>query len=136
MANGGWDGTKQEWKRAEAPLKFMDPELKRFARKHGLTLTKNAKEWPERSLAWETDVRCGIQIFLVDQAALTFNFWICAIQDRDDNRFWKQEYLRKEVQAVEIANSLGELLETGKRKLDHWSAQPAELEFAIKIQRW
>jgi hypothetical protein len=114
----------------------MDPELKRFIRKYRLKLTKNAKEWPSRSLSWGPDVRCGIQIFLVDQATLTFNFWLCAIQDRTDERFWKQEYLRKEVHAAEIAESLSELLETGKRKLDHWSAHPDELEFATKIMRW
>ena len=135
MANGGWDGTKAEWKRAEAPLKLMDRELKRFARTHGLTITKNVKEWPGRSITWGSDVRCGIQLFLVDPATGTYNFWICALQDRDDNRFWKQEYPRKEVQAPEIANDLTELLEYGKRKLDYWSAHPEEMEFATRIWR-
>ena len=136
MPNGGWHGTKKEWNEAEAPLKLMDRELKRFAREHGLKFSKNHKEWPSRSLTWGSDVRCGIQIFLVDPSKLSFNFWICAIQDRDGSRFWKQEYPRKEVPASEIADDLSELIEQAKRKLDGWSAHPKELEFATKIWGW
>ncbi len=133
MGNGGWYGTDEEWRRIEAPLKLLDPELDRFARKHGLTVTKNLKDWPERSLVWGIDVRCWIQVFLVDQSALTLNLWICASQDRDGSRFWKNETPRQEEQASEIAADLFDLLEAGKQKLDHWSAHPEVLEFATKL---
>src|SRR5918995_6000947 len=109
MANGGWHGTDEEWKRIEAPLKSFDVELGRFVSKHGLVVTKNPKDWPERSIVWGSDVRCLIQVFLVDQAELTLNFWICASQDRDGSRFWKNEMLRTEVQASELARDLSDL---------------------------
>jgi hypothetical protein len=135
MANGGWYGTDEEWERIEAPLKLLDPELDRFARKHGLTVTKNSKNSPERSLVWEAGVRCLIQVFLVDQSALSLNLWICASQDRDGSRFWKNETLSNGVQASELAGKLFDLLELGKRKLDYWSAYPEELHFATMLAR-
>jgi|HubBroStandDraft_3_1064219.scaffolds.fasta_scaffold342375_2 hypothetical protein len=133
MANGGWYGTDEEWKRIEAPLKLLDPELDRFARKHGLAVTKNFKNWPERSLHWDAEVRCLIQVFLVDESTLNLNLWICASQDRDGSRFWKKETLRNGVQASELAGELFELLEAGKRKLDCWDAHPEELQFATTL---
>jgi hypothetical protein len=75
-----------------------------------------------------------IQVFLVDQSALTLNLWICASQDRDGSRFWKNEMLRKEEQASQIAADLFSLLDDGKRKLDRWSAHPEMLEFATKLK--
>lgn len=136
MANGGWYGTAEEWNRIEAPLKALDPDLGSFAGKYGLNVTKNRKDWPERSLAWEADVRCLIQIYLVDESLLTLNLWICTSQDRNGSRFWKREMLRKEVQLPEMARDLLSALETGKRKLDLWSAHPEELEFATKLATW
>ncbi len=133
MANGGWYGTDEEWNRIEAPLKFLDPMLGSFADKNGLSLTKNFKDWPERSLVWGTDVRCLIQVFLVDQSKLTLNLWICASQDRSGNRYWKNETPLKEVQALEMGKALAELLEIGKQKLDHWAAHPERLEFVTKL---
>jgi hypothetical protein len=135
MANGGWYGTKEAWERMELPLKQLDPALDQFAHKYELRVRKNAKDWPERSLIWGTDVRCLMQVFLVDQAAQTLNLWICASQDRDGNRFWKNETPRKEVRATELAQDLLDLLEAGKHKLDQWSAHPEELEFATKLAR-
>jgi hypothetical protein len=136
MANGGWYGTAEEWSRIEAPLKALDPDLDRFAAKYGLNVTKNHKDWPGRSLAWEADVRCLIQIYLVDESLLTLNLWICASQDRNGNRYWKNEMLRKDVQLPEMARDLLPALETGKRKLDLWSAHADELEFATKLATW
>jgi hypothetical protein len=133
MANGGWYGTAEEWSRIEAPLKALDPDLDRFASKYGLNVIKNHKHWPERSLVWEDDVRCLMQIYLVDQSLLTLNLWICAFQDRNGNRYWKNEMLRQEVQLPTMARDLVPALETGKRKLGLWSAHPEELEFATKL---
>jgi hypothetical protein len=131
MANG-WHGTDEEWKRAEAPFRLLDPELGRFARIHGLTFEKNFKE-PNRSLVWGTDVRCLIQIFLANESDLALKLWICASQDRDGSRFWKQEMPRDRVQVSALAEELPALLEDGKRKLDRWAAHPEELELATKL---
>jgi hypothetical protein len=135
MTNSGRHGTDDEWNRIEAPVGLLDPELDRFASRHGLTLTKNLRDWPERSLTWGTGVRCLIQVFLADKGTLTLNFWICASQDRGGSRFWKNEMLRKKVQAAELARDLPTLLDEGKNKLDQWSARPEELELATTLGR-
>src|ERR1700722_9853481 len=96
MANGGWYGTKEEWNRIEAPLLEIDPIVSDFAEKFGLTVRKNNKDWPERSLVWGDGVHCLIQIYLVDQKLLTFNLWLCVSQDRENKRYWKQEFSIKE----------------------------------------
>jgi hypothetical protein len=133
MANG-WYGTDEEWKRIEAPLGLLDPELDRFAHIHGLTLERNFKE-PNRSLTWGAEVRCVIQIYLADESVPTLSFWICASQDRDGSRFWKHERLRDGMQASALAGELSALLEDGKRKLDYWAAHPEELQFATVLAR-
>src|SRR4051812_48849403 len=117
MGNGGWHGTTEAWDRLEAPFNLLDPELGRFARKHGLALTRNHKDWPERSLGWGNDVRCLLQVFLLNESALTLKLWICASQDRDGARYCKNETLHEGI-ASELAPELPKLLELGKRKLD------------------
>jgi hypothetical protein len=133
MENDGWSGTNEEWQRIEAPLKLLDPALDRFARKYGLPVTKNLKDWPERSLVWETDVRCLMQVYLIDKSALTLKLWICASLDRNGSRFWKHETPRDGIQASDLAGELFELLEAGKQKLDYWSAHPEELQFSTAL---
>ena len=133
MANGGWHDTDEEWRRVEAPLIRLDPYLDQFAHKYGLSFTKNHKNQPERSIAWGDNVRCLIQIYMVDQSAPAFNLWVCASQDREGSRFWKQETPCKEMQGPEMEAGLPDLLEEGKQKLDHWSLHPELLEFATKL---
>jgi hypothetical protein len=135
MANGGWYGTQEEWNRIEAPLELVDPELDQFARRYGLIITKNHKDWPERSIAWGGEIRCLLQIFLADETKLTWNLWLCASQDRSGKRYWKMEMPRREVPMAEIAKDISELLENGKRKLDEWSRQPETLELVTTLGR-
>src|SRR5580698_8569922 len=95
MANGGWYGTEEEWNHIEAPIAAIDADLEEFSRKHGIAITKNLKDWPERSLSWNVgDVRCLIQVYLKSEKMLTLNFWICASQDRGSDRYWKREMLK------------------------------------------
>jgi hypothetical protein len=134
MANGGWHGTKEEWQRAEIVLLPFDPVLEEFARCNGITLTKNGKDWPERSLRWESSsVSCLIQIFMESVETRALNFWICASQDRDDSRYWKQELLEKAADASRIGNVLPELLSSAKKRLNFWCSHPEEFEFATKL---
>lgn len=134
MANGGWYGTEEEWARIEAPLKLLDHEINRFAGKHGLNVTKNSKNWPERSLRWGNNIQCLIQVYLADQDKLTLHLWICATQDREKKRYWKQEFLLREAQVSDAEKSLFGTLELGKQRLDLWSAHPEELEFATELK--
>ena len=52
MANEGWHGTQEEWGRIERPLLELDPVIDDFAKRARLAVTKNLKDWPERSLRW------------------------------------------------------------------------------------
>lgn len=135
MGNGGWYGTKEEWQRIEAPIRALDLELERFAGLHGLSITRNHKDWPDRSMVWDTDTRCLIQLYLSDAEALGINLWICASQDRGRDRYWKQEFLCKAADIGELAPQLPELLDTAKAKLDEWAAHPERLEFGAKIAK-
>jgi hypothetical protein len=112
----------------------LDWEIDRFAKKYGLIVTKNLKDWPERSLAWASDVHCPMQVYLADQESLTLNVWICASQDRGRKRYWKREFLLHEAAVSDVNKSLFETLESGKRQLDIWSAHPEEFEFATEIR--
>ena len=95
MGNGGWYGTAEQWRRIEVPIKSLDAEFERFAALHGLPISRNHKDWPDRSLAWGESVRCLIQLYLDQEETLGVNLWICASQDRGDSRYWKQEFLCK-----------------------------------------
>ena len=134
MANGGWYGTEEEWARIEAPIKLLDHEINRFADKHGLNVTKNSKDWPERSLRWGNNVQCLIQIYLADQDKLTLHLWICASQDRGKKRYWKREFLIHEAQVSDVEKGIFGALELGKQRLDLWSTHPEELEFATELK--
>lgn len=96
MANGGWYGTKEEWERIESPLLEVDSIINDFAKEAGLSVTKNHKDWPERSIVWGKDIRSLIQLYLANEKSLTFNLWLCASQDRGTKRYWKQETPVKE----------------------------------------
>ena len=133
VANGVWHRTEQEWAHIEKPIKLLDHEIARFADKHGINISKNKKDWPERSLRWGNDIQCLIQVYLADQDTLTLNLWICASQDRGKQRYWKREFLIHEAQVSDVENSLFGVLELGKQRLDLWSAHPEELEFATEL---
>jgi hypothetical protein len=135
MGNGGWHGTEEEWQRIEAPIKSLDGELERFVAVHSLSIARNHKDWPERSVVWDNGTSCLIQLYLNDVETLCINLWICASQDRGRDRYWKQEFLCKGVPTEEIAARLSELLNTAKVRLDYWSAHPELLEFATNIAK-
>ncbi len=128
MANGGWYGTKEEWDRIEKPLLSIDPILEQFAKENNLVVTRNLKDWPERSMAWGNDVSCLIQLYLVDDKLLTFNLWLCVTQDRATKRYWKNETPIKEKQASEFKDTLFEQLVEGHQKVLEWSKNKKELK--------
>lgn len=134
MANGGWYGTNEEWSRAEAPLKLLDEGFYRFAEAYDLALTKNFKDWPGRSVRWQAnDVSCLVQLYLEGIESLGVNLWICASQDRGNKRFWRQEFVFKDVQAESKVDSLPALLHFARSKLETWSAQPEQLELVTEV---
>ena len=128
----GFHGSDAEWQRIEAPLQRLDAKLDAFSERWNVHLTRSARNWPSRSLEWGEPVRRLIQIFLADETSLKFNLWLCASEDRGGERYWKQDFLKKEVPISEIDAELPELLERGRLLLESWGAEM--LEFATPLR--
>jgi hypothetical protein len=135
LANGGWYGTPEQWRRIEAPLLELDESLRSFAQTYGLELTKNHRDWPERSLTWGIDVRCLIQVYLHSKDDLTLNLWICASQDRGRKRYWKETMLKEAVSSADMQTGFADALVMAKTLLDGWSKQPQQFDFANELRR-
>lgn len=129
----GFHGSKAEWERVEAPLRALDRDLEVFSKRHGIPLSRNGRNWPDRSLVWGSPVRRLIQIFLADEKDMTYNVWICASEDRDNKRYWRQQLLKSGVAVTEIAAELADLLERGRTLLESWDSD--SLEFATTVDR-
>ena len=117
MANSGRFGTRSGWERIEKPLLDVDPIIEKFAKEFCLAVSKNHKDWPERSIVWGKGVRCLIQLYLADEKSLTFNLWLCASEDRGNKRYWKQETPIKQKQVSEFKDDLASQLRAGRKKL-------------------
>jgi len=135
MANGGWYGTQDEWESAEQPLPILDPIFEQFATAHLFELSKNAKDWPERSLHKEMPLNSLLQVFRAELEADAWNVWAVCSQDRGDERFWKQSMIARGITSNQLSASLNALLEEGLDYLAHWNAHPQDLEFATKLTR-
>jgi len=135
MANGGWYGTQEEWDAAEHPLPQLDPILRDFAEKNGLTLSKNYKDWPERSLKAHMPLASLIQIFRVSLIADAWKVWVVCSEDRDGERFWKQGFVANGITGNELTLTLETLLQEGLARLTDWNARPQDLEFGTRLVR-
>jgi len=124
----GYHGSREEWDRLEAPLCRVDAELRAFAERNGLTLTKNDHGWPERSLTWVDGVERKLQVLLADESARTYNVWAVAWEDRPDGRFWKRAAIANGLTEAELCERLGALLAAGHAALAAWKL--ADLERA------
>jgi len=112
---------QEAWNNAESPLRDIDPVLKQFAEVHKINLTKNYHSHPERSLEWETGkVKRLMQLFLVDIKGSTFNFWLSAYKDENNERYAKDEFLAKNASKAEMSQQLSSWLVEGKRIIDSW----------------
>ena len=135
MANGGWYGTTEEWQRLEEPLLSIDPVLERFAATHDIELLKNEKDAPGRALRWGNNPNFLMQVFLADEAALTWNVWLCCVEDRDDRRYWLHDYPVRDQSIESFGSQLNMLLGQGFARLKTWEAHPEQLEYATKLAR-
>ncbi len=126
MPNGFY-GRDEEWKKLEAPLLELDNYLVLFADTKKIQIEKNYHNWPSRALQWETKgINRQIQIYLENEKQKIYNFWLCAYQDKDNEQFWKNEFLKKSVLLPEIVNSLGELLEKSYDIVNSWAEEDLE----------
>jgi hypothetical protein len=133
MANGGWYGTPEEWQRLEGPLLTIDPLLEQFARTHGLDLSKNAKDSPERSIRWGDNPSFLIQVYLQDESGPSWNLWLCCSEDRSDGRYWRRDFPVRDERVDSFQERLPALLEESFSHLQAWGANPDELEYATNI---
>jgi hypothetical protein len=130
MANGGYFD-EQQWQELEGPLLILDPVISEFAASYGLKVTRNKKDWPERSIEWSNNkVRCLIQIYLATEESPLFTIWFSASRDKFGKRYWKHETPIKGQPISEFTDRLPELLREGREKLIAWSNDPSTLEYA------
>jgi len=121
----GFEGSDTDWERLEAPLRSVDWRLQVFALRHMLPLSKNGRgghEWPERSFRWGTPVSRLIQLFLKDPNTLSHNLWICASEDRDGMRYWKEATLKEGVTIEQMAADLPSLLSDALKMVRRWTS--------------
>jgi hypothetical protein len=129
----GHHGSGEEWKRLESPLGDIDAAVEAFARRHGMAIGRNYHSWPERSLRWGSDPERLIQIYLDDEAHLTWNLWLCASQDRGRQRFWKRQFLRQNIPMGELSPDIEHLLEEAFLTVNSWRLE--DLEPATTLER-
>jgi len=122
----GFHGTAEEWERIEAPLKRLDDTLADYAKRHGLALSRNYHNWPERSLRWGAAIERFVQIYLANEKQLTFNLWLCAFEDRGSKRYWKQRVVKECVPIDEIEKNLEPLLDAARTEVDASSSDELE----------
>jgi len=128
----GFHGSDAEWQRIESPLQALDAELEAFSERYGIPLSRNGRNWPDRSLEWGSSIRRLIQIYLADEEQLTYNFWLCASEDRGNKRYWKKKFLMEGVSTSDISKELEKLLEEGRTLLESWGSDT--LEFAVTLR--
>jgi len=112
----------EDWARIEGPLRRLDGELEAFAERHAVQLTRNFRQWPERSLRWTDDLERHIQILLQDEENLLFSVWLAAWRDEGEIRHWKRVSVATAVPIEQIEENLSGLLDRGRATLAAWSA--------------
>ena len=117
----------------EGPLLALDPDLARFAIAHGLEVSKNAKDYPERSLRWGNNPSFLIQIYLENEDRLSWNLWLCCYEDRDDSRYWRTDFVIRDEPMEAFRDQLPGVLEESFKRLVAWGADPEQLEFVTKL---
>ena len=128
----GFHGSEEGWQRLAAPLEDLDGILSAYAAEHRMALSRNSRNWPDRSLTLTSDgVDRLVQIFLDDEDLVTWTFGIAASQDRDLRRYWKAESLVAAVPIAEIRARLRELLQEATARVDSWTAD--DLLFAVAL---
>jgi hypothetical protein len=67
----------------------LDSMFEDFARHHKLKLSKNSKDWPERSFSWvDGKLNKLMQIYLESESKNTFLIWGCVTRSKLFKRYW------------------------------------------------
>jgi hypothetical protein len=128
----GFHGPVEEWDRMESPFRGIDPRLAKFANERKMQVRKNYHSWPERSLLWRKGgIEKFIQISLKDERAPTYCLRLCAWEDRDQSRYWKNQVLLEEAAWNVVEQGLENLLLQAYEIVNSWATK--DLEFAAKL---
>jgi len=112
----------EDWERIEGPLRALDGELEAFAERHSIQLSRNFRQWPERSLRWTDELERHIQILLHDEENLLFSVWLAAWRDEGDVRHWKRLSLATAEPIEQLRERLGALLDEARTTVCAWTA--------------
>ena len=133
MANG-FQGTREEWDRMEAPLLPLDEILTRFAQEKRVELEKNYHSLPNRRLTWDSEgITRSIQITLEDENKQTLYVTFFAWQDKDQERYGKWVRHINGISSDKLVHDIAQLLEEGYETLASISTH--DLEFWQRLQR-
>jgi|GEM_PF-1441545 len=118
----GFHGSDEAWRSIEAPLQKLDPIFEEFANRHHMTLARNSRNWPSRSLSWRDNLERKIEIYLQDEREPSYGVWVAAWQYRSDGGYYlKTEAVAERKSITAIKTSLPVLLEQARQLLSCWS---------------
>jgi len=127
MPNGGFDGSKEAWEKMEAPLLEIDDLLAQFAAERGIDMVKNYHNWPLRELRWVKDgIHRAIHILAADKPE-TYHLAVVAWQDKHDERYTTNKWLKRWVRWREIGDNIHRLLDDATVTLESWSEKDLKL---------
>ena len=133
MANG-FQGTREEWDRMEAPLLPLDEVLTRFAQEKRVELEKNYHSLPNRRLTWNSEgITRSIQITLEDENKQTLYVTFFAWQDKGQERYGKWVRHIDGISSDKLVHDIAQLLEEGYETLASISTD--DLEFWQRLGR-
>ena len=123
----GFEGKTKVWEKMDDPLIELEIKIIEFGNEKKLKYTKNYHNWPTRSLTWGLFIKRRISISAAKDSESKYNFTITAWRDTFKKRYIKYEYIKKDVDIVEIKIELPALLERSKKILDTWKKEDLEL---------
>ena len=131
----GFNGTKEEWDRIEAPLKELDELISAFAREKGIEVDYNYHNRPNRRLIWDSQgMTRAIQVTLQDEDKLTLAVAFFAWRDVNGERYGKWVRVINDLTLPELKNRIESLLAEGYQTLTSFPAE--ELDFWYTIEPW
>ncbi len=119
MANG-FHGEQKDWEQLEKPLKRLDSILEKFTSAHRLVLTKNERNWPDRTIQWGDHPKVIIQVFLESEKESTYTMWVSASDERSRSEYWKHKTLLKSAPIDVLEQQLQDLLKKAHTTAIEW----------------
>lgn len=109
------------WRALESPLVEIDELLSAFAKRHGMALSNNYHNWPERTLAWSSrGLRRSIQFALAGLEERTYSMMAYASTGAGMTWLSNESALKKAVPWAEIAADLESLLARAYETAEQW----------------